>query len=488
MFLDDSLILDRHVPPGEGHHPGAKGKVTVVESGLVHAKSGQEVGNSWTEKIPFMATNRPGGASAIDPDPIQEQKVTRGSLLVLASFVIAACGSDATEVALNVPTIDTLPGGFVRVANTGPSLWDDTTSFRLVEDAVIAPPEGSPGELSDISGVAADARGNVYVFQRTPALIRVYGPDGEWLRDIGREGDGPGEYRQGMFGIHHDTLFIQDPNNTRLTTFLTSGEFIGSHTSQCCWWTSNFPVFDDGTVGIMGPPPANASDRQGALYLTRLDGSVTDTILMPVRQDDDSRMWKVEMKSGKNSSMMAMGIPLQPGTSFAYLPNRRRVEGNTATYSLAIIGLDGDTTRVFTAPAQTIAISDTERDSIFEDAVEGVGAQWRDAVRTVAKKTDIPRTWPAWTDAMVDDRSRIWVGRPGARGALSALDVFSADGVLLGSVTPPAGFKLNGTWAGGKFYQQGESEDGLPQVTVWRIDSTVRGAAEGGAEPLTVRR
>ncbi len=83
---------------------------------------------------------------------------------------------------------------------------------------------------------------------------------------------------------------------------------------------------------------------------------------------------------------------------------------------------------------------------------------------------------------MVDDRSRIWIGRPGARGPLSVIDVFSTDGVLLGRVIPPAGFKLSGTWAGGKFYQISESEDGLPQVTVWRIASKVRGAAENGAE------
>jgi hypothetical protein len=288
-----------------------------------------------------------------------------------------------------------------------------------------------------------------------------------------------------MFGIHHDTLFIQDPNNTRLTTFLTSGEFIGSHTSQCCWWTSNFPVFDDGTVGITGPPPASAADRQGALYLTHLDGTVADTVLMPVRQNDDSRVWKVEMKSGKGSMFMAMGIPLQPSTSFAYLQNRRRVEGNTATYSLAITGLDGDTLGVFTAPAEVRSITAGERDSIFDAAVEGVGTQWRDAMRAVAKKSDIPMSWPLWTDVMVDDRSRIWVGRPGARGPLSTLDVFSSEGVLLGSVTPPTGFTLRGTWAGGKFYQVGESADGLPQVTVWRIDSKVRGAAEGEGAVLS---
>lgn len=409
--------------------------------------------------------------------------MTRRVILVLVSLAIVACGSDGAEVALNAPTIDTLPGGVVRVTNTGPSMWDDTTSFRLVEDGVIAPAEGSPGELSDINAVVADQLGNVYVFQAQPTLIRVYSPAGEWLRDIGREGDGPGEYRSGMLGIHHDTLFMQDPNNTRLTTFLTSGEFIGSHTSQCCWWTSSvLPVFGNGTVPIMGPPPAGAPERNGATYLTHLDGSVTDTILSPLEQDDDSRSWSVELKSGKSTSRMSMNIPLMPGVRSAYLPSLQQVEGNTGSYLLAIVGLRGDTARVFTAPAQSLTISDTQRDSMFDAAMPKVGSRWRDAVLAVANKSDIPTSWPAWSEIMVDDRSRIWVARPGSRGALSILDVFSADGVLLGSVIPPERFTLRGSWAGGKFYQISESEDGLPQVTVWRIASKVRGAAENGAE------
>ena len=139
-------------------------------------------------------------------------------------------------------------------------------------------------------------------------------------------------------------------------------------------------------------------------------------------------------------------------------------------------------------PAEDRSITAGERDSIFEAAVEGAGAQWRDAMRAVAKPTDIPMSWPAWTEAMVDDRSCIWVGRPGARGPLSTIDVFSVDGVLLGSVIPPAGFKLSGTWAGGKFYQQTESADGLPQVTVWRIDTKVRAGVTGPSSHFWIRQ
>src|SRR5690606_3453632 len=102
-----------------------------------------------------------------------------------------------------------------------------------------------------------------------------------WLRNIGREGDGPGEFRNGMFGIAGDKLFVQDPNNTRLTVFDTAGTFLQSAPSQCCYWTNNFPTFSDGTIGIMGSAPAGAEDQGGAMYVTQLDGTVVDTIIFP---------------------------------------------------------------------------------------------------------------------------------------------------------------------------------------------------------------
>ncbi len=87
--------------------------------------------------------------------------------------------------------------------------------------------------------------------------------------NIGREGDGPGEYRYGMFTIARDTLVVQDPNNSRFTTFNTDGDFIATHRSQCCFWTSVFPVMDDGSILITGP----MGEQGGGLFRTWLDGT-----------------------------------------------------------------------------------------------------------------------------------------------------------------------------------------------------------------------
>jgi len=169
---------------------------------------------------------------------------------------------------------------------------------------------------------------------------------------------------------------------------------------------------------------------------------------------------------------MAMSIPLRPSTASAWFPIRQRVVGRTSEYALSILSTADDTLRRFTAPASAITITETQRDSIFDAVIEGVQADWRDAVREVAKKSQIPTTWPAWSGVAVDRAARIWVARPGERGEVTTLDVFTPDGVLLGSVPAPAPGILRGTWTRDRVYLRDETEEGLPRIRVFRIDTT----------------
>ena len=396
------------------------------------------------------------------------QRFALGSL----AFVTAACtGADARS-ALNEPVIDTLAGGVVQVTNTGPTVWADTSGWRIVEEMVIAPPEGSPGELSGTNGLAADEAGNVYVMQREPTRIAVFGPDGNYLRDIGREGDGPGEFRNGMLGIVGDTLFVQDPNNTRLTTFKTDGSFIAASPSQCCWFTSRLPVLADGRVMIMGPPPAGANDEaRGAYFLTRMDGVVTDTIMMPAdRPDETGDYWEVVRRSGQNTSISRINIPMKANDQAEVRPDGKVVRGRNDSYRL-VIGTDfTDSVRVIVASAPTLTVSDIQRDSAYKATLDEQRDDWRDAFAEVAKLSDIPNTWPVWSSMAIDRDNNIWVSLPGERGPHSMFQVFNADGVLLGNVPAVGGGSiLNGFWTRDRVYVGDEDENGLPVIRVYRI-------------------
>lgn len=390
-------------------------------------------------------------------------------LLALGLALAAACSRADGRESLGEAQIDTLAGGVIQVTNTGPTAWADTNGWKVVEERVIAPPEGSPGELATANIFVADDRGNVYVMQSAPVRISVYGPDGSWLRDIGREGDGPGEFRQGMLGIVGDTLFVQDPNNTRLTTFRTDGSFIASHPSQCCWFTSRLTVLADGRAVILGPPPTG-SEARGAYYATRMDGIVTDTIVMPEdRPEEEGDYWTVTRRSGQNTSVSIINIPMRPSDQAAIRPDGKVVRGRSDSYRLVIGDTFADTTRIFTATAPTLAVTDLQRDSAYRATLDAQRDDWRDAFAEVAKLGDIPGTWPTWSRFVVDRDNNTWVALPGDRGEYSRMQVFNPEGELLGDVPAVGAGIFNGFWTRTHVYVGTEDDSGLPMIRVYRI-------------------
>lgn len=395
-------------------------------------------------------------------------------------MLLVACTTSDSESALNEPVIDTLTGGVIQVTNTGPTMWADTNGWRLVEELVIDPPDGSPGEFSDVTKLVADDAGNVYVMQILPAVIKAFDARGNWLRDIGRAGDGPGEFRDGMLYIHGDTLLVQDPNNARITTFLTDGTLIGTAPSQCCSFSSPLPMLDDGRAMIMGPAPQGVEEARFAFYLTRLDGTVVDTIVRrtPPSDPSDHTRWAVSRKMDNgNIQSVQIGIPGHPQNLGLWRNDGHRITGNTGRYALAIQRGYQDTLRIIEAAAPQLMLTGVERDSLFEAAIGEQGEQLREAIRAVANPSQIPGNRPLWSALATDREHRIWVGLPGPGADVATLDVFSPDGVLLGTVPAPHPSILEGFWTSERVYLRDTDAEGHPIVRVYRlVTETVRSA------------
>ncbi len=104
-------------------------------------------------------------------------------LLLLALVMVGACrGGQETLVdgVLHIRNGATPPEGVQTIQLE--EIWshggeEDETIYGLV------------------THVAADENGNIYVFDAQQATVFVYGPSGDFLRRLFREGDGPGEVR-----------------------------------------------------------------------------------------------------------------------------------------------------------------------------------------------------------------------------------------------------------------------------------------------------
>ena len=80
-----------------------------------------------------------------------------------------------------------------------------------------------PEELlfGDIESVARDANGNVIVADGQALEIRIFGPDGGWLRSLGREGEAPGEFLDltGAWVLADGGILALDYRLDRITRF-----------------------------------------------------------------------------------------------------------------------------------------------------------------------------------------------------------------------------------------------------------------------------
>jgi len=393
-------------------------------------------------------------------------------LTLPALLLLAACGSGTAKTALSIPVIDTLAGGIVHVKNNGPTAWADTSGWRWVSVATINPAEGTPGELGQIGAMAIGDDGTVYALQMKPATIKVFSPDGTFLRDIGKEGDGPGELRYGFLGIRGDTLVLQDSNNSRLTLFLTDGTFLKTVPSPCCYSWPRLTVDSAGRAWLPGP----GTGDKGAWYLVRMDGTTADTLLMqPLDDFRKAKTWTVTTKRGGNTMSMMMLAPMQPSTTFEPRIDGMIVSGHSSSYRFAVLRGATDTVRIFEASAPTLPISDAMRDTLFEKATNNSDEATRKALRESAKKDDIPHTWLPWTHMSLDRAGRLWVTLPGDAGEITRMQVFDRNGYLLGDVPPPHRKMLFDTsaWGRDRIAFLDEDDDGRPVIRTFRLQTTL---------------
>ena len=75
------------------------------------------------------------------------------------------------------------------------------------QDVIVIGAPGQEGELASPSGIQEGPDGNIYIYDEADAYIKVYSPAGKFLRQLGGEGQGPGEIqrRDGVsFGFTRD--------------------------------------------------------------------------------------------------------------------------------------------------------------------------------------------------------------------------------------------------------------------------------------------
>ncbi len=143
-----------------------------------------------------------------------------------AIALLLACDSESQP---DLTTFATDSAG-IRIVHSHPANSDATCTISADPTVVIGDDESDENQwFAQVGDAARMSDGSIVAVDRGSNQIRVYDPDGQHLRTMGRQGEGPGEFENGPFQMWiaaGDTIWAGDYFPWRYNLFSADGEFV----------------------------------------------------------------------------------------------------------------------------------------------------------------------------------------------------------------------------------------------------------------------
>ena len=325
--------------------------------------------------------------------------------------------------------------------------------------------------FGNVTNLVFDEAGNLHIFDLNAKRIVVVDPEGNFVRTIGRQGEGPGEFSSPLaFTILGDgRMVVYDFPRTfhlfdqegRFTEDVTFDLFAGVPGSVLIARPDHRLISRGGMQ--ISRPGQESEDAEDAhlrdIDIFALDGSDREVLyrawaLLPTERDEELSSEDEQGREQLTVTMPRMRA-FEPGLHLGMLSDGRLAVADSMGYRLKLISMDGTVAAIIerrVAPeVVTEAVKDAERarrteafsemESMRVDGVgelvetEGLADQMAATMLTQVESMLFTDVVPAIADIAVDRTDLIWIERTGAGGAeLGLIDLITADGDYLGTL------------------------------------------------------
>jgi len=289
--------------------------------------------------------------------------------------------------------------------------------------------------------------GRIVVANGGSSELRFFGPDGKWMKSVGRHGDGPGEFRDlGWLDVGAgDTLRTYDWGLRRLSVFSPEGDFVRTvslHTGGEVSSPRPLGMLRDGRLIAQSQNTVTLESKPGAgrdtVPLFALD--LVRGVANPLGRFPGHEHL---IHTGKGS-VSAGSLPF--GKDLHVLVHGSRVYVGTADGpEVMVLGTGRRVERVVRWTAASLAVTPADIEAYTEANSREFGPgqeERRERFLLRLKQTPFPKWKPAYAGLLAGPEGSIWVRRYTEPDQSAPVDfeVFDSTGRWLGGVRMPSGF------------------------------------------------
>lgn len=344
---------------------------------------------------------------------MREGRRTGGQNVMAAAAVAAGAAASGALACERAPgssaaaevRFDTV-AGVVHVISGARGLWTEGDAWTIADTGVVVGALDGPAEyvLGKVAGVVVDDSGRLWVADTQAREIRIFDRGGAFLRRVGRDGEGPGEFRNlSGLALAPDGVGALDGTLGRMTVFGPSGEIVRSFRLA-----RGYMVLEHGAaIGFDGVGRfydrahfATRAERDSIAVVTySAAGEPVDTAVVAALESDPLMLYR------NGRPYMAVPRPFSPQPALAFGPDGTIHFTRGDPYRIDLIASAGDTMRVLRRSAPPRPVTEAQRAA----ALDRVEEWFADAGARADRHIQLPATHPAIHGLRVDRAGHVWV-------------------------------------------------------------------------------
>jgi len=306
--------------------------------------------------------------------------------------------------------------------------------------------------LSQITGMAVDAKQRVYAPDYRESAVFVFGADGTYLTRIGRKGSGPGEFERGCCAAFdpNERLWVKDAGNARYVVFNISGAdatvvakpaFVVPLPHQDPNWGPRLWIDTRNNVISIGhvTDPDRPTLRSVKHFFADTTGRVVQTIAEPTQTEDVTKPIEYTVGDRLKSTTLLLYQPFGARELRANGPDGAFALAGSGKYSVRWFSPTGELLHTITQELVGPELSLIDR-AVGDSSLANIARNANTTVGLLPFK--LPERKPPLYAIFFDEDRRLWVQHTTLQGMVQQADVYGPNGALVFRAAWPAGIRI----------------------------------------------